>query len=157
VDTGVVSIRLDSAANYATVPVITGGLLPGDTQVTPFNLTNDGDVPWGSVTFKSWATKSSLLDTDKMNGLQVTVESCSESWAVAGPGAYSCGGDVTEFYSGPIVMEEALPNAASLNPGETDHLLATIELPESAGNGFEGLASGLSFTFTAVQRDGAAR
>lgn len=157
VGTGVLSIALGPAANYATVPAVTGGLMPGDTTSTPFDLWNDGTVDWSAVTFTSWATRSSLLDTDTVNGLQLTIESCPVSWSVAGPGAYSCEGAVTEFYSGPILMNQALQGAASLRAGRVDHLLATLEFPGTAGNALQGQVSDLSFTFTATQRDGAAR
>lgn len=157
VDTGVVSISLSGAAAYATTPAITGGLLPGDTRATPFDLKNDGDVAWASLTFRSWAAVSTLLDTDTVHGLQLTLESCSQSWTVAGAGRYSCAGTDTLFYSGPIIMETTVENAASQSPGNTDHLLATVGLPADAGNDLKGLTSQISFTFTAVQRDGAPR
>ncbi|WP_116451177.1 hypothetical protein [Blastococcus litoris] len=156
VETGTVSIRLSPAASYASVPFTAGGLMPGDSTSTPFDLVNDGDVAWDSVTFTSWATSSSLLDTDQVNGLQLTLESCPTSWTVVGSG-YACGGAVQEFYSGPIIMDDALAGAASLQPGQVDHLLATIDFPTTAGEAHENKVSQLAFAFTAVQRDGAAR
>jgi predicted ribosomally synthesized peptide with SipW-like signal peptide len=156
VDTGTISINLSPAAMYATVPVTTGGFLPGDSSSTPFDVANDRDVAWESVTFTSWATTSSVLDSDPVNGLQLTLASCSTSWTVVGSG-YACGGDVQEFYSGPIVLDRALADAASLTPGGVDHLLATIDFPASAGDQHKNKISELAFTFTAVQRDGAAR
>lgn len=156
VGTGTLSINLSPAAMYASVPVSTGGFLPGDSSATPFDLVNDGSVAWDSVTFTSWATTSSLLDSDRVDGLQLSVESCSTAWSVVGTG-YTCGGTVREFYDGPIIMDEALAGAASLEPGRVDHLLATIELPSTAGDAHKNKVSQLSFSFTAVQRDGAAR
>ena len=41
--------------------------------------------------------------------------------------------------------------------GGTDHLALTVALPERAGNEFAGRSSAVQFTFTAVQRSGAAR
>ena len=67
VGTGTLSINLSPAAMYATVPVSTGGFLPGDTSATPFDLRNDGDVAWESLTLTSWATRSSLLDSDPVH------------------------------------------------------------------------------------------
>jgi hypothetical protein len=156
VGTGTLSINLSPAAMYATVPVSTGGFLPGDTSATPFDLRNDGDVAWESVTLTSWATQSSLLDSDRVNGLQLTVESCPTAWTVAGSG-YDCAGAVQRFYSGPIVMDRPLAGAASLEPGRVDHLLARIDFPTTAGDAHEDESSQLAFRFTAVQRDGAAR
>jgi hypothetical protein len=156
VDTGVVSIALNPAVNYASVPFTPGGLLPGDTVQQPFDLVNNGNVPWSSVTLDSAAVASSLLDTDQVNGLQFTVQDCPQSWTVVGTG-YTCAGGATSFYSGPVIMSRALPGAVSLSPGGTDHLLATVAFPQTAGNGLSGQTSRLTFTFTAVQRAGSAR
>jgi hypothetical protein len=156
VATGTVSINLSPAAMYATVPVSAGGFLPGDTSATPFDITNDGDLAWESVTLTSWATTSSLLDSDPVHGLQLTVESCPTPWSVVGSG-YACNGSVRELYSGPIVMDQPLAGAASLTPGRVDHLLATIDYPTTAGEAHKNLISQLAFRFTAVQRGGTAR
>ncbi|MCA0144855.1 hypothetical protein [Blastococcus sp. LR1] len=156
-DTGVLSINLGYAASYATVPAISGGLIPGDTKATPFDITNDGTVGWGALGFTSWATQSSEMDTDAVDGLQLTLEDCPVSWTVTGPGTYACGAGATELYSGPIVAERSLQGATSVEPGGVDHLLASIELPETAGNVMQGKVSTVAFTFTAVQRTGAAR
>lgn len=156
VATGTISIRLSPAATFATVPVTTGGFLPGDSSATPFDVSNDGNVAWESITFTSWATRSSVLDTDLVNGLQLTLESCSAPWAVAGSG-YACGGTVQEFYSGPIVTNTPLAGAAGRTPGGMDHVLATIDFPTTAGDAHKNKISDLAFRFTAVQRGGAAR
>ncbi|MGY1624195.1 hypothetical protein ACI789_18510 [Geodermatophilus sp. SYSU D00965] len=155
VATGVVSIAL-SPAREATVPVVSGGWVPSDTYARPMDLVNDGTTAYGSVSLRSVATASSALDTDRASGLQLTVRSCSQAWDVAGSG-YSCAGDVTDFYSGPIVLDQALDGAASLAPGGVDHLLVTAHLPAGADDRFQGASSELSFVFTAVQRGGTAR
>ncbi len=156
VQTGTLSINLSPAATYATVPFSTGRFMPGDRTARAFDIVNDGDVAWDSLTFTSWATSSSLLDRDTVNGLQLTVESCSTAWGVDGS-TYVCGGTVREFYSGPIVLDQPLAGAASVAPGEVDHLLATVDFPSTAGEELQNQVSQLAFRFTAVQRDGAAR
>ena len=156
VDTGTVSISLSPASSYATVPVTTGGFLPGDRSATPFDVTNDGDVAWESLRFTSWATTSSVLDSDPVHGLQLSLESCSVSWTVVASG-YACGGDRTPLYAGPIMMDRSLDGAASLTPGRTDHVLATISFPSTAGDQYEDEVSEMAFRFTAVQRDAATR
>ncbi|MGY2067591.1 hypothetical protein [Blastococcus sp. SYSU DS0619] len=156
VGTGVLSIGLTAAAGTASVPFTGGTMLPGDVEQVPFDLVNDGDVPLATVTFGSVARRSSPLDTDRVNGLQMRIQSCSEAWTVAGSG-YTCAGDVTDFYAGPIVMQEALSGAASLAPGGVDHLLTTVSFPATAGDELRRQSSALTFTFTATQRDGAAR
>jgi hypothetical protein len=156
VDTGTVSINLSPASSYATVPVTTGGFLPGDSSATPFDVTNDGDVAWQSLTFTSWATTSSVLDSDPVHGLQLRLEACSVSWTVAGSG-YVCGGDVQPLYAGPIIVDRPLAGAVSLTPGRTDHVLATISFPSTAGDQYKNKVSEMAFRFTAVQRDAATR
>ncbi|TFV65287.1 UNVERIFIED_ORG: hypothetical protein E4P37_10290 [Bacillus sp. AZ43] len=156
VDTGVLSISLSPGASTATVPVTTGALLPGDSTSTPFDLINDGDVAWESVSVASWATRSSLLDSDRVHGLQLELESCASSW-VADGASYSCADGAQQFYSGPIVNESELAGAYSLAPGRVDHLLATISFPTTGGDRLTNLVTDLSFQFTAVQRDGTAR
>jgi len=156
VDTGTVSISLTPASSYATVPVTAGGFLPGDSSATPFDITNDGSVAWQSLTFTSWADTSSVLDSDPVHGLQLGLQSCSESWTVAGSG-YTCGGDVASLYAGPIIVDRALAGAVSLAPGRTDHVLATISFPATAGDAYKDKVSQMSFRFTAVQRDATTR
>ncbi|MGY1846770.1 MULTISPECIES: hypothetical protein [unclassified Blastococcus] len=86
----------------------------------------------------------------------MSVQSCATPWTKAG-GGWSCGGAVTDFYAGPIVMDEALAGAASLRPGGVDHLLTTVSFPSTAGDELRRQSSTFTFTFTATQRDGAAR
>ncbi|MCF6737347.1 hypothetical protein [Blastococcus sp. KM273129] len=156
VRTGALSIRLDAAAGTTSVPFSGGAMMPGDVEQVAFDLRNDGDVPLASVGFASVARVSSLLDTDRVDGLQMDVESCSRPWTKAGA-SWTCGGTVTGFYAGPIVMDEALEGAASLRPGGVDHLLATVSFPSTAGDALRQQTSTFTFTFSAVQRDGAAR
>jgi hypothetical protein len=156
VDTGVLSIALSPVASTATVPVTTGSLLPGDSTSVPLDLINDGNVAWESVSVATWAARSSLLDSDRVNGLQLELESCASSW-VANGAAYSCADGAQQFYSGPIVTESELAGAFSLTPGRTDHLLATVSFPTTGGDQFTNLVTDLAFQFTAVQRDGAGR
>jgi hypothetical protein len=158
VDTGVVSITLNGAGDSGTVPFAGGLMLAGDSRGHLVDLVNDGDTALGSITFDSWATASSILDTDAVDGLQLSIESCSVSWGKAGSD-YTCAGTERPFYAGPIVVgNRALAGAASLAPGGTDHLLLTAALPVTAtGDAFEGATSSLNFMFTGTQRTDSAR
>jgi hypothetical protein len=158
VDTGVVSITLNEAGDSGTVPFSGGLMLAGDSRGHLVDLVNDGNTALGSVTFDSWATSSSILDTDAVDGLQLSVESCSVSWGKSGSD-YTCAGTERPFYAGPIVVgNRALVGAASLAPGATDHLLLTATLPATAtGDAFEGATSSLNFMFTGTQRTGTTR
>ena len=156
-DTGVLSIDV-AEAGAGLVPFTGGLILPGDSRAFPVDLVNSGDTALSSVTLGSWATASSILDSDPVNGLQLTVDSCSQSWTDTGSG-WSCGGTRKAYYSGPtLVHDHALTGSASLAAGAVDHLLLTAALPSTASSeSFEGATSELSFVFTGVQRDGAAR
>ncbi|MCW2682284.1 MAG: uncharacterized protein JWP33_197 [Blastococcus sp.] len=152
---GVVSIALSQAGDSGTVPFAGGQMLAGDARTHLVDLVNDGNTALGSVTVKSWASTSSILDSDPTNGLQLTVESCTVAWSPD----KSCAGSRSSFYSGPVlVTDRALAGAASLAPGAVDHLLLTATLPAAAsGDAFEGATSALHFVFTGTQRTGAAR
>jgi hypothetical protein len=157
IDSGIVSINLSPAENEASAPFVSGGWVPGDTIEEVLDLVNDGNSALSSVVLRLRATESSPLDSDVENGLQLVLDSCDESWVVAGAG-YSCpDGEVHTFYTGPVVMEEPLVGARSLTPGGVDHLRARVALPDTADNDFKNASSELEFVFTGVQRDGADR
>jgi hypothetical protein len=156
VDTGVVSISLNTAAEQAVVPYQTGGLLPGDYSTLALDLVNDGTSALSSVTLTSVATQSSALNTDAVNGLQLSLQSCSDAWRVVGRDIF-CAGTVTDHYAGPVVVNRALTTSASLAPGGVDHLAAKVSFPAGASNAYQNAVSSLSFTFTGVQRTGGAR
>ena len=154
VQSGTVDINLTERGT--SFPVTTAGFVPGDSLSRAVDLSNDGTSPLSSVTLASTATAASALTSDATDGLQLAVRSCPVAWTQAGS-AYTCSGTASTLYSGAAVTSRALPGAASLAAGGVDHLLLTLSLPTTAGNGFEGLSSTLNLTFTGVQRAGAAR
>ena len=156
VATGTVSIDLAAPAAAIEFPAVDGGWMPGDRAYVAVDLVNTGTAPLGSLVLAVTATQSSLLDSDTTDGLQLTIQGCDEAWSTDG-GTYSCEGAVTSHYTGPVVLDEELPRAASLVPGGVDHLLATVTLPETAGNQFMGAETGLSVLFTGTQRGGTSR
>jgi hypothetical protein len=157
VDTGVVSIDVSSPAG-ASVPFSGGMMLAGDSRSALVDLVNDGTTPLASVSLTSTATASSVLDTDTVNGLQLTVESCSVAWTT-GAGAPTCSGTARSYFTQPVIVTNAsLASSAALAAGATDHLKLTAALPSSAsGDAFEGATSNLNFVFTGVQRSGGPR
>ena len=158
IQSGTLSIDL-SQPGFA-VPVTTTGFVPGDSLTRAVNLVNDGNSPLGSVTLNSSATASSVLTTDTVNGLQLTVKKCSVAWTQGGTASaatYTCAGTETLVTTGPVVNNVAISGAAALNAGGTDYLTFSISLPASADNTFQGKSASLSLTFTGVQRTGIAR
>lgn len=157
VDTGVVSVDVSSPAG-ASVPFAGGMMLAGDSRSALVDLVNDGTTPLATVSLTSTATSSSVLDQDTVNGLQLTVESCSVPWTT-GADAPTCSGTVRSYFTRPILVSNAsLASSAALAAGATDHLKLTAALPSSAtGDAFEGASSNLDFVFTGAQRSGGPR
>ncbi len=157
-DTGVLSIALTEAAHTATLSLFDRGVfLAGDVESSPIDLVNDGNAALSELRLGSVARESSVLDTDRVEGLQLTVESCSEAWDAV-DGGWLCAGTTTRHYAGPIVTDVALRHAASLAPGGTDHLLLTAGLPSTTtADLVEGATSSLDFLFSGTQRDGVTR
>lgn len=154
VQSGVVSIALAAADGSATVPLAFDGVVPGASVTRAVDLVNDGDSALASVRLGTVATESSVMDTDTVHGLQMTVQSCSVAWT----SDFGCTGSVrTLLGSGPVVRDSVLSAPASLAAGATDHLAVRLELPVSAGDAFKQQASELALTFTATQRAGAQR
>ncbi len=162
VDTTIASGTLSINVNQTgyAVPVTTAGFVPGDSITRAINLVNDGSAALGSVNFTSAATAGSILTTDTVNGLQLSLKSCSVPWTQGGSASaptYACSGTTQTLTNGPAVTNYGMINPASLNAGGTDYLVFSISLPTSADNTFQGKTASLSLSFTGVQRTGTAR
>lgn len=157
VDSGVVSVDVSSPAG-ASVPFSGGTMVAGDTRSALVDLVNHGTTPLATLTLTSTATSSSILDQDTVNGLQLTVESCSVPWTtdVSAP---SCTGTVHSYLTQPIVMSNApLNSSPALSAMQVDHLKLTAALPSTAtAAAFQGASSTLNFVFTGSQRAGGPR
>lgn len=156
VDTGVLSIDVSSAGTTAPVPVTTANMLPGDVGYFPMDLRNSGDVDLSGLTLTSSAVVSSRLDSDKVHGLQLKLDTCGSAWVRSGA-AWTCADGASQLYAGPVAGSTALAGARSLRAGSTDHLLATVSFPTTGGDAMQNQSSSLEFVFTAAQRAGAAR
>jgi hypothetical protein len=154
------TLDIDAAAVGESIPVTTAGFVPGDSLTRAVDLVNKGTAALGSVSLNTTAGTSSILTTDVVNGLQLTVTSCSVPWTqggTAGAPTYSCTGTTQVLGSGPAVSNISLTDPASLAPGGKDHLTFAITLPTSADNSFQGLSADLGLTFVGTQRTGTAR
>lgn len=153
VQAGTVSIDLTAADGPGAVPLDFTGIVPGGSVTRTIDLVNDGDTALSDVALATRATASSLLDTDRTDGLQLSVQSCSVAWA----GGF-CSGDERELLtSGPVLRDLSLADPFSLTPGATDHLAVTASLPSTAGDRFAQQVSRLQLVFTATQQAGADR
>jgi len=161
VTAGNVDINLTTAGT--AIPVTTSAFVPGDSLSRAVTLANDGDAALSSVNLAATTTgPANILTTDKTNGLQLTLKSCTVPWTQAtnatGAPTYACTGGTERLISqGPAVGTYEVTNAASLTAGAKDHLVFTVSLPADAGNAFQKQTAALSLTFAAIQRTGTAR
>ena len=158
VNSGAVTVALGAtgaATNRLTVNA--SAIAPGDTIQRSADLLNSGSMDFASVSLTTTASPSSLLDTDAINGLQMTIDKCSTAWTEAGTApayTYTCSGTTSTVLSTRAVVGSnvVLSNLASLTAGATDKLRVTLTLPLTAGNTFQNLASTVTYAFTATQR-----
>src|SRR3954465_4469289 len=118
IQSGTLSINVNQTGS--AVPVTTAGFVPGHSLTRAINLVNDGSAPLGSVNFSSVATAGSILTTDTVNGLQLSLKSCSVAWTQGGSASappYACSGTTQTRANGPVVNNATLARLASLNAG----------------------------------------
>lgn len=155
VTAGTVAIDLTGAGTLS-VPV--SNLLPGDSVEKFATLGNTGNSDFNTVTLTTAlgsGAASNVLTSDATNGLQVTIETCSNAWTAVANGPDTCLGSKSVLAESAILgTGRALTNLASVTAGGTDHLKITTSLPSTAGNSFQGLATTVGFTFDATQRTG---
>jgi len=137
------------------------GLAPGDFADRTVTLTNpSGGLNYASVALAATAEKSSLLNTDAVNGLTLTVSDCSVAWkqtAITEP-ATCTGTEKTLTAATPLskIISEGVTYSsllASLTNGGSDYIRFHYALP-TASTGTAGLTSEIKYTFTATQAAG---
>jgi len=149
ISSGTVSIDLTKAS---TLDFAATDLIPGDSVTRTFTLKNDGSSDLGSINLASAATTSSILTTDGINGLQLSVKSCAVAWTQSGNSFTCASGEKTLLASVPAVNNGTLNAPAALVAGKSDNLAISYALPVGAGNDFQGKQAAFSLTFTATQR-----
>ena len=163
VTAGTVTIALGTAGTADNrLSIAATGLVPTDTVQRAVTLSNTGNQDLASLTLTTTASPSSLLDTDATNGLQIKVDRCSVAWTETGtsaPFTYTCStGAVPVIASRPVIGSAvSLPSSPALTAGGNDRLVATLTLPSTASNTFQGLTSTINFTVVATQRAGTAK
>lgn len=125
------------------------GLVPGQVVERTFPISNRSDDEFRSVTLRTVATTTSLLDSDPVNGLQLSFDACSVPWEGGLDGSYSCPGrEAVVLAPRPVIGDVALNGLSATSPGGRDHLRLTMSLPGSADNRFQGQTSQIRFSFT---------
>jgi spore coat-associated protein N len=120
----------------------------GDTIAREADLNDTGGtIANKEITLKFSASPTSLLDTDATNGLQVSIQACSEAWKRTVVGSpppafeYTCtpgattvkiNGAATASVSALEATAAALTPLNSLAAGGKDFLVFTLTLPSAA-------------------------
>jgi spore coat-associated protein N len=136
------------------------GLAAGDTVQRAVDVKNTGTITIVAPTLTTSATVSSLLDTDPVNGLQMTINKCSVAWTEANAPAYTytCSGTQTAVLTSVALIGSNLALGNITPTSNTDNfLVVTLTLPSGAGNTEQNQSSTILFTFTATQRAGQAQ
>ena len=129
-------------------------LVPGDSVSTRLQLMNSGELDMAAIGLSVTAPNSSVLDTDKVDGLRLTIDSCSVNWAADN----TCAGVTNNVLaSTPVTTPGTLKNLTSTSAHKTDNLLVKLTLPTSADNKFQGKTSKLELVFTGTQKTGTDR
>lgn len=172
IDSGIVALTIgaDGTADNR-LSVAATDIVPGDTIQRAVKLTVDSTTTstLGSIKLTTQAKKadgtvhSSLLDTNTTDGLQMLIKRCAVAWTESGtaPGyTYTCPNDAngasqetTVLASRAIIGADLdLSSALGLTAGTTNHLLVKANLPSTADNTFQNLASTITYSFTGTQR-----
>ena len=136
-------------------------MAPGDTVNRFVDVSNIGTMVGQSMTLKVADSAATVLTTDAVNGLQVTVKECTVAYTTV---SGLCSGTETTVVS--LIPANTLLTAqsatfASFAAGSTTRLKFIISLPagsENTANGtlptgtVQGLTSQLTWTFTEAQR-----
>jgi spore coat-associated protein N len=159
--TGTVSFA-DISTNGAGQRLSVGAtnVAPGDSLQRAVTVTNTGSVDMlNTVTLTSTAATTSLLDSDTTNGLQINIDKCSVAWTESAvPYTYTCSGTTTTVLaSTPVIGANKALNNIVATAGTANYLRATLTLPSTAGNTFQGLSSTMDFTFNGQQRTAVAK
>lgn len=160
ISSGTVAINLGATGASNRLSVGAANVVPGDTIQRAADLTNSsggGGDTLSAIVLTTTASPSSLLDTDTINGLQMTIDKCSVPWTEAGTApayTYTCSGTTSMVLaSRPVIgASMALSNLASLAVGATDHLRVTLTLPAAAPNSLQNQTSTISYNFLGTQR-----
>jgi predicted ribosomally synthesized peptide with SipW-like signal peptide len=151
-------VNVNGANNRLSVGA--SNLAAGDTIQRVADLKQTGTIALASITLTTTASPTSLLDTDATNGLQMVIDKCSVAWTETGgpPYTYTCGGTTTSVLaSAPVIGASLALGNLTLTAGTDNYVRVTLTLPSGAPNTLKGLASTITYAFTATQRTAAAQ
>ncbi len=145
ISSGTVKIAVGPTNDAATGAT---NIAAGDTVAREADLNSTGaTLANKEITLKFTASPTSKLDTDATNGLQVSIQACSEAWKRVKPATpppafeYTCtpGASTVKINGANTASVSALETTAqplaplnSLAAGGQDYLVFTLTLPEGA-------------------------
>jgi hypothetical protein len=157
-------LSLSLTDNGAGFTQAVSALVPTDTVNRFVDVTNNGTADGTNLVLGIAAGTTNKLVTDAVNGLQISIASCSGGWT-ASTGA--CSGSTTSLVtstplSGLTGTTQTVVNGAFAQ-GAVQHLRVTLALPaqsETTVNGtppantIQGLSTTITYTFAIGQRAG---
>ena len=148
-----------TGANAGNFNLQASKMIPGDSMERTLQLVNESTIDLTAITLTTTGTSSNLLTTDGTNGLQLQIDKCPVAWTASGS-TFTCvsngvptTGTAVLAKRAVIGQSMALTELSAVTVGKTDHLRATVSLPTAAGDSFQGLSNGLTFTFDAAIRN----
>ena len=163
VATGTMSITLGAPGPANRLTVNASAFAPSDTMQRAVNLSVGGTVDLASMNLTTTDTVATptVLSTDAINGLKMTVDRCSVAWTEAGTApayTYTCSGTPSAVIARSAVIGAARPmNNMLVAAGSTNFLRVTLDLPSTADDTFQAKTATISEVFAGVQRAGIAQ
>jgi hypothetical protein len=157
-------LSLSLADNVAGFAQPISAMVPTDTVHRYVDVTNNGTADGTNLTLTVVAGTANKLVTDAVNGLQISLTSCSGSWT---PSSGACSGTTTSLVAAtPLsglsgTTQTVVSGAFAQNAAQ--HLRVTLTLPaqtETTTNGvppansIQSLTNTLTYTFAIGQRAG---
>ena len=147
IDSGDVEIALNGATDVTSAYT---NLVPGDSGVRYVTVQNTGDVELANVVLTVGAAPSNLLTVDAgadTSGLEVQIQSCAVAWA-----AGACAAPTALYAMGNILSASNTTISTNMAVNANAYLKFTVQLPATAGNSYQNLATTVTWTFTGTQR-----
>lgn len=169
VTSGTMSLTLPAAGSTNRLATPATGFAPADSMQRAVDLTVSGDVDMSAITLTTADATApvTILSTDTINGLQITVERCAVAWTEsptvpAGGFTYMCAAPLSVIARTPVVGSARAMNNVLVAAGSVNRLRITIDLPVAAGDTFQNTVASpktaaISHVFNGVQRAGIAK
>jgi hypothetical protein len=126
-------------------------IAPGDRIERLVELRVRGRGRVRGAYFEAAARKSSALDSDARDGLQVTIERCSKRWQTRGL-ATSCPARHTVVLRTRPFVGRAKLRLGKLSAKTPAHLRLVLVFPARAGNGLQGQETDATYRFVGIAR-----